>query len=199
MKFKFQRDKDHFVIARGVLRILLGKYLNLVPEKVQFAYSKYGKPKLADESNISFNLSHAQGKALLGFCITQNIGVDIECFNQELDFSNIANAFFSTAEAEQLNSLTAMKKAEAFFNCWTRKEAFIKAEGSGLSFPLKQFEVSLVPGEPVKLINTFWNPAEKENWSLYSFQPFPNFIGAVAIRRKKNILKFWDYHLINSL
>ena len=184
-RFYFEKDRRHFTAARGALRVLLAGYLARRPEEVRFAYSNYGKPRLADEDdegNLRFNLTHSHGLALLAVTRDREIGVDVEHLrDMERDGEPLAERFFSPREAAVLRSLPARRRREAFFHCWTRKEAYIKAQGKGLSLPLDQFEVSLHPDEPAALLATQHDPQEAQRWSLRSLFPGEGYVAAVAV------------------
>lgn len=137
-RFHFRRDHDSFVVARGMLRIILGRYLNAEPDRLRFRYSHYGKPTLAgefDEEALCFNLSHSDRLALYAITRGRKIGVDLERIRPDFADEQIAEQFFASGEVAALRALPLHAQQEAFFNCWTRKEAFIKARGEGLSLP----------------------------------------------------------------
>jgi 4'-phosphopantetheinyl transferase len=151
-RFYFERDREHFIAARGVLRAILGGYLHRTPESLSFCYSSHGKPALAGESAedaIRFNVSHSQGVALFAVTRGREVGIDIEHIRFDLEVAEIAERFFSPWEVATLRALPIEAQRQAFFCCWTRKEAYIKARGEGLSLPLDQFEVS---GEPSAIL-----------------------------------------------
>jgi 4'-phosphopantetheinyl transferase len=184
-RFYFEKDRRHFTAARGALRILLAGYLSGRPEVVRFAYNNYGKPRLAEtdnQSDLRFNLTHSHGLALLAVTRGREIGVDVERVRDiERDGEALAERFFSPRETAVLHSLPPQLRREAFFHCWTRKEAYIKAQGKGLSLPLDQFDVSLHPDEPAVLLATQHNPQEAQRWSLQSLLPDEGYVGALAI------------------
>ncbi len=181
-RFHFEKDRRHFTTARGAMRILLAGYLACPPEEVRFAYSNYGKPRLTQESNLRFNLTHSHGLALLAVTHGREIGVDVERLrDMEGDGEPLAQRFFSPREAAVLRSLPPQLRREAFFLCWTRKEAYIKANGKGLSLPLDQFDVSLHPEEPAALLATQHDPQEAPRWSLRSLAPGEGYVAAVAV------------------
>jgi len=182
LRFRFEKDKNCFVIARGILRVLLGKYILKDPKKIEFQYSENGKPSIESNEKVKFNLSHSKDAIVIGFVKDYEIGVDVEFIKKDMEFEDIANSFFSEEEIHELMCFNKKEKSQAFFNCWTRKEAFIKAEGSGLSFPLNEFVVSLKNKNSAKLLSTKWDETEKEKWSLEAFTPFENYIGAIAVR-----------------
>ncbi len=185
-RFHFEKDRRHFTAARGAMRLLLAGYLSRCPNDVRFAYGNYGKPRLMDADNASdlrFNLSHSHGLALLAVTRGRDIGVDIERLrDMERDGEALAERFFSPREAARLRSLPPELRREAFFHCWTRKEAYIKAQGKGLSLPLDQFDVSLHPHEPAALLATQHDPQEVQRWSLQSLFPGEEYIGALAVQ-----------------
>jgi 4'-phosphopantetheinyl transferase len=184
-RFHFEKDRRHFTAGRGALRILLSRYLARCPEEVRFAYSNYGKPRLADSDNrdhLRFNLTHSHGLALLAVTRDRDIGVDVERLREmEREGEPLAERFFSPREAAVLRSLPSAMRCEAFFHCWTRKEAYIKANGKGLSLPLDQFDVSLHPDEPAALLATLHDPGEARRWSLRSLHPGEGYVGALAV------------------
>ncbi|MGH7173493.1 MAG: 4'-phosphopantetheinyl transferase family protein [Gemmataceae bacterium] len=184
-RFHFEKDRRHFIAGRGALRALLACYMAQSPEEVRFAYSNYGKPRLADElaaSDLRFNLTHSHGLALLAVTRGRDIGVDVEHLrDMERDGEPLAERFFSPCESAALRSLPQELRREAFFHCWTRKEAYIKANGKGLSLPLDQFDVSLRPGEAAALLATRHDPDEVRRWSMWSLLPAEGYVGAVAV------------------
>jgi 4'-phosphopantetheinyl transferase len=192
-KFRFIKDSMNFIIARGILRSLIGKYLEINPAEVSFRYSEFGKPDIADNHFLQFNISHSQNIALFAFTKKLNVGVDVEFVNPDIEVKDIAAKFFSPNEVSNLFALPEKKHTLGFFNCWTRKEAFIKAVGEGLSFPLNKFEVSLEPDEPVKLLATDWEPKDVSKWSIYSISPAANFVGGLAIEGVVEKIKFWNW------
>jgi 4'-phosphopantetheinyl transferase len=153
-RFKFDRDRDRFIAARGTLRTLLARYLRKQPKDLQFLLGSEGKPALAPESagTLSFNLSHSEDVAVFAFGWNRNIGVDVERVRPDVGYEDIANHHFSTREIQSLARLPRQQRVEGFFLCWTRKEAYIKAVGGGLQIPLDSFDVSLEPGNPARFL-----------------------------------------------
>ncbi|HEX7239289.1 MAG TPA: 4'-phosphopantetheinyl transferase superfamily protein [Longimicrobiaceae bacterium] len=182
-RFRFDRDRRRFTVARGVLRTLLGRYLGVDPRRVAFGYGSHGKPALADDvgSGLRFNVSHSGELALHSFTRGRELGVDVELVHAIKDADAVAERFFSAAENEVFRSLPADARTDAFFNCWTRKEAYIKAVGEGLSFPLHVFDVSLRPGEPALLLGSR-DPRQAERWSLHGLpDPAPGYRAALVV------------------
>jgi 4'-phosphopantetheinyl transferase len=184
-RFHFEIDRQHFIVARGCLRTLLSRYLRLPPAEVQFSYGVYGKPQLTTQNTqerpLNFNVAHSGSLALFAFTRIGDIGVDLEYIRPEFTGDEIATRFFSAYEISQLNELSAGLRVEGFFNCWTRKEAFIKATGIGLSLSLNQFDVSLGPTEEPKLLKTRWDQNEAARWSLKALEVGSDYIAALAV------------------
>jgi 4'-phosphopantetheinyl transferase len=192
-KFRFTKDSRNFIIARGILRSLIGKYLKIKPAEISFRYSEFGKPGIADNHSLQFNISHSKNIALFAFIKKLNVGVDVEFVNPDIEVKDIAEKFFSPNEVLNLYALPEKQHTLGFFNCWTRKEAFIKAVGEGLSFPLNKFEVSLEPDKPAKLLATDWEPKAVSKWSIFSMSPATNFVGSLAIEGVVEKIKFWNW------
>lgn len=181
-RFYFDRDRNHYIAARGLLRILLGRYLQTPPDHVTFAYGPNDKPMLdraIHDSNLTFNISHSKGVGLLAFGRDREIGVDVEGVRLVDDAEAIAERFFSASENMIFRQVPEAQKGQAFFNCWTRKEAFIKAIGEGLSHPLDTFDVTLRPGEPARLLRIDGSETAASRWQLHNLDPYPGYVGAV--------------------
>jgi 4'-phosphopantetheinyl transferase len=190
-KFVFAVDRDHFIAARGILRELLAKYLHDSPSAVKFAYGKQGKPSLSSpdlDCSLHFNLSHSRGLAAYVFSVRREVGVDLEPIRSDFVTEDIAERFFSPAEIKELASLPHPLKAKGFFQCWTRKEGYIKARGEGLQIPLDSFSVTLTPGEPEHL-----QSADSARWSLRAFQPTEGYAGAVVGEGRGWDLRYWQW------
>jgi len=195
-RFYFRRNREHFIVARGVLRALLGFYLNNAPECLSFRYSSHGKPALAWESGgdmIRFNLSHSHGVALYAVTRGREVGIDLEYIRSDLEVEQIAERFFSRREIATLRALPIDLRTDAFFLCWTRKEAYIKARGEGLSLPLDQFDVSLIPGEPAALLSTHRGSHEALRWSLQELTPAPGYVAALGVEGHGWGLACWQW------
>src|SRR5574341_764044 len=183
-RFHFERDRLRFIASRGTLRCILSDYLGMPPESFGFRYGSNGKPALSEDCNPSdlrFNLSHSREMALYAFLLHHEIGVDIEHVQAVQNLETVARRFFSTGEYETLRSLPEEQKLEAFYNCWTRKEAYIKACGDGVSQPLDRFDVSLALDEPAQLLSIDGSQAEASRWYLCGFKPAPGYIAALAV------------------
>jgi 4'-phosphopantetheinyl transferase len=195
-RFYFERDRKHFTVGRGALRMILSRYVGLAPSLLQFTYTSYGKPALSEATGgdtLRFNLSHSAGLALCAVARHREVGVDIEGVREMNDLLQIARQFFSSNEYAVLSRLPQAIQTEAFFTCWTRKEAYIKAIGEGLSMPLDCFDVSLVPGEPAALLETRKNPEEASRWLLRELFPGPGYLGAVVVEGQDWRLQCWQW------
>jgi len=179
-RFHFEKDRRQFVVGRGLLRTLLGRYLNLKPDTLRFGYAAQGKPFLMG-IGCRFNLSHSGGVALIAVTANREAGIDLERIRPEFANETIAEEFFSSQEIAALRGLPAYVQPEAFFNCWTRKEAYLKARADGLSFPLGQFSVSLIPGDPAALLSVHGEPDEIARWSLLHLNPGRGYVGALVV------------------
>src|SRR5271157_4761942 len=194
-RFRFSRDRQRYVASRAILRMILAGYLAADPENLSFAYSKKEKPSLGPayaESNITFNLSHSGGVALFAFTRQRALGIDVEQVRRDFDVEAIARRFFSPHEQEQLAAFSGDAKFEAFFRCWTRKEAYIKATGEGLSLPLRKFDVSLAPEERDALRSTRPDQSEAALWSLREIPAGPGYVAALCVRGRAWHLKSWS-------
>ncbi|HKX33372.1 MAG TPA: 4'-phosphopantetheinyl transferase superfamily protein, partial [Blastocatellia bacterium] len=184
-------DRDRYTVARGMLRTILAGYLGHDPARLSFTYSSYGKPFLIETQNregLCFNLSHSHEQALLAVAWRCELGVDIEFMREDLANLEIAERFFSKAEVAVLQSLPAAQQMVAFFNCWTRKEAYIKALGEGLSHPLDRFTVSLEPGRPAALLTAENDPEAPRQWRLDALETSPGYVAALAVKRPRHEL-----------
>ncbi len=164
-RFHFPRDRARFVVGRGLLRALLGRYLAADPAHLRFRYSIHEKPALVGPG-LYFNLAHSGATALFAFSPSFDVGVDVELVQPEFEGDRIAERFFSPAEIEALQALPEEDRRVAFLSCWTRKEAFLKARGDGLTLALDSFDVSLAPNEPAALLRTAWSSQECSRWQL---------------------------------
>ncbi|RMG97449.1 MAG: 4'-phosphopantetheinyl transferase superfamily protein [Chloroflexi bacterium] len=194
-RFYFERDRNRYVVARGLLRVILGRYLRLPPAHISFAYGEFGKPMLANmtESGIQFNVSHAQEIGVFAFTRNKQVGVDVEAIRPLSDIDQIAERFFSPYETAVFREIPPDYKPEAFFNCWTRKEAYIKAIGEGLSCPLEQFDVTLRPGEPARLLRVRTSRDQAKNWFMHAFTPEPGYVAAVVAEQPVARLQGWRW------
>ena len=195
-RFYFERDRHHWTVARATLRALLGRYLAVTPPDVSLANNEYGKPALSALSvgrQLHFNLSHSGDLALYAFAYEREVGVDVEQVRANIDYTDLATHYFSERECQELRSLPAHRQQEAFFLCWSRKEAYIKARGKGLSLPLEQFDVSLHPDEPARLLGSREEPEMTQRWSLAALFPGTGYVGALVAEGSGWQFRCWQW------
>ena len=196
-RFYFHKDRNSFIVARGTLRNILSYYLSISPGEIEFVYNSYGKPFLRptkNRSGLEFNLSHSSDIAIYAISTNRKVGIDIERIRKDFADMEIAKNFFSENEIRSLLSLEKEQRIIAFFNCWTRKEAFIKAVGKGLSIPLDSFDVSVEPDMPAKILRIDNDLSNKNDWTMLSFEPAPHFVSALVVEGFAKNIKWleWD-------
>jgi 4'-phosphopantetheinyl transferase len=183
-KFVFERHRNRFVVGRACVRLLLGSYVNKSPRELEFNYGPCGKPELAESEHVTgvrFNLAHSKGTGLLGIASGREIGVDVEHWRTMNDGRDIAQRFFAPAEIEQLSSLDPEDWDAGFFACWTRKEAYIKARGEGLSIPLNEFAITAQPDGRVAITHSDVDPGDVDRWSIRQLLTGPECSSALVV------------------
>ena len=182
------------MVGRALLRFILARYLRRQPADIVFTYGANGKPALDNtEPTLHFNLAHSENRVVYAFSHAGELGVDIELVRSLPEFESIARHFFSPEECAQLLSLPAGQRAEAFFNCWTRKEAYLKAVGDGLMVPLNSFQVSLLPDQPAAFIKLAGDRYPASQWGLFHLNFPDGYIGALAIPLPGCTLHWWTF------
>ena len=203
-RFRFDRHRNRYIAAHGWMRDVLSRYLSLPPTRLQFGSGPKGKPFLTGDANsqaLQFNMAHSEAMALLAISPAARIGVDVERVRPMPDAGELVSRFFSRREADQFRDLPADRKEEAFFNLWTRKEAWLKATGEGIAHLLAQVEVAFLPSEAARFLEL---PKEYETatgWSLSSFSPAPGYVGAMAVEsvEANPLVRSWDTSLTQGL
>ena len=193
-RFYFERHRRAFIVGRGFLRNVLGRYLNSKPEMLEFSYGAYGKPALTGEfknTRLRFNMSHSHNVGLLAINEDSDLGVDVEHIRADFATEDIARRFFSRCEVDVFNTLQKEEQVAAFFRCWTRKEAFIKATGRGLSQELAGFDVTLGPEVQAKLLRVEDDDASR--WSLCHIDVGEEYAGALAVEGPILNVRFWRF------
>lgn len=193
-RFRFAVDRQRFSATRALLRTILGSYLACAPQELTFTYSKQEKPSLVPsrpETDLRFNVSHSGGVSLLAFTQGRDVGVDVEHIRQELDADSLAARFFSSSEQKELAGYAEAQQQQAFFRGWTRKEAFLKANGAGLSLPLQNFDVSLAPGDLNCLLATRPEASEASRWSLRDVPAGEGYAAALCVQGGSLTLVSW--------
>jgi len=194
-RFHFEKDRHRYILAHACLRDILSRYLHCEPKQIVFSTNNYGKPVLLSEQEMDFNLSHSGEYVLIAVTRGHKIGVDVEHFRMNLEHEKIARRFFSQAENQEFSAIPHEQKVIAFFNCWTRKEAYIKAHGFGLSLPLDNFDVSFAPNDPPVLRATRPDPTEARKWTLLSLDVHPEHAGALAVEGRDLEFRYWDWKM----
>ncbi len=195
-RFRFHTDSDGFIAARSSLRTILARYLRIRPAELEFGLNPFGKPHLIgghDQLGLRFNLSHSRDMALLAVARNREVGVDVEFRRADFATDEVARRFFSRAERNQLGAIAPEQKTEAFFNCWTRKEAYIKARGEGLSFPLDQFDVAFAPDALPALLGNRRDASEVSRWSFEELSPADGYAAALTVEGNFSRLLLWDF------
>jgi len=194
-RFHFANDRNRFIVARGLLRELLGKYLQQTSASLEFSYGEHGKPSLSGgnaSSGLCFNLSHSAGLVVYAIAIERNLGIDVEHVRPGSAGDDIAQRYFSSREVSDLRTLPPEARVEGFFHCWTRKEAYLKATGMGLQIPLDSFAVSLLPEKPAQFLG-----GVEPRWHLAAYHPTEGYVAAVVYDGAPRSLKYLsvDSHL----
>lgn len=187
-RFALRELSERWTVARGRLREVLGARLNMAPADLRFGRDARGKPFLEGGTSLAFNLSHTGDIAALAVAAHGDLGIDIELVRPLRE--PVAERFFSVAENQVLNAHAEDHREAAFYRCWTRKEAFIKAMGTGLSTPLESFDVAFALGEPPRLLRVEGAPEEPANWVFWHFAPRPDCMGAAAVRAREAHFRF---------
>ncbi|WP_136513259.1 4'-phosphopantetheinyl transferase family protein [Geomonas edaphica] len=181
------KKRDEFLVGRGLVREVLAGLLRVEPREVEFSEGEFGKPFLRGEDELQdgrrFNVSHSGGMLLLAATRGCEIGVDLEEIREDLAFRPMAERYFSLREKEELFGLDPAEQLEAFYRCWTRKEAYMKGTGSGFSQPSTGFDVSLLPGEQPAMLAHRGDPREVERWSIVDLDAGPGYCAALACER----------------
>jgi 4'-phosphopantetheinyl transferase len=189
-RFRFDHLRRSFIFTRGTLRVLLGSYLSSAPEEIPFSYGPQGKPAIAKDTLLRFNISHSGDFVLLAFTREYDIGVDIEQIRSLPDMDDLAQRFFSSEERSQIASMPREQRERAFFACWTRKEAYLKAIGNGLSTRLDSFCVTLSPAEPARLMHINGDTHAAQAWTIQDLTLVPDYAAAIAYHRAPRRLRF---------
>ena len=194
VRFHFPADRDRYIVAHGCLRDILARYIHREPHQISFSTGEYGKPALVNNEGIDFNLAHSGDLALIAVTCGHKVGVDVERIRQDMELESIARRYFSRREVSELLALSPEQRELAFFNCWTRKEAYIKAQGLGLSLPLDSFDVSLTPDGPVIIYETRPDPQVATCWRLEALEVRTQYVAAVAIEANSDLeFRLWDW------
>ena len=201
-RFRFEHDRRRFVAAHGALRAILGRYLETAPEQVQMEQAPGGKPRLPVTANlrdIEFSMAHSQDVALYAVAVAMQVGIDVEYLRPMAEAEQIAARFFAAPEIAALALLAALpeeQRLEGFYTCWTAKEAYTKAIGAGLAYPLPRVEVAIAGG---RLAAIDGNADEAARWFVQTFRPAPDHIAALVVESQAPRLSFWRYESSSDL
>lgn len=191
-RFYFARDRQRYVVGRGVMRTVLGRYLGVDPAALVLDVTKFGKPFLLGHE-LQFNLSHSRDVGLLAVCRGSVVGVDVEEKRPLSDLFSLASHVFSPNEMATLHALPPDQQADGFFRAWARKEAFIKAVGEGFSYPLKAFDVTLAPDDPASIVQVQGSREAAAEWSLHVLPPLAGFASALVLQAGNWRLSCWHF------
>jgi 4'-phosphopantetheinyl transferase len=190
-RFRYERLQRHFVASRGFLRYVLARYVAAEPEEIRFVYNYYGKPSLVGERSLQFNMSHSHELAIVAVTRDAAVGVDVEHIRADFASEEIATRFFSRVEVETFSALQKEERVAAFFRCWARKEAYIKAIGKGLSQPLDGFDVTLTPDEPAALLRR--GKEDEMTWSMSDIDVGSDYASALAVEGDPSQISYWKF------
>jgi 4'-phosphopantetheinyl transferase len=196
-RFHRQIDRRRFIAGRGILRKIISAYLAPAPDDLRFVYNEYGKPDLSADQNrgaLSFNLSHSNGMALYAVAQRRRVGVDIEHIREDFATLEVAERFFSKDEFETLKAAPIDRRVEAFFNCWSRKESYIKAIGMGVSYPLDGFTVSLAPDVAPALLKVDADATEAARWKMYALDAGEGYAAALIVENPPVALRQFQWN-----
>ena len=183
-RFYFERDRMQFIVRRGILKQIIANYLAIDPKNLLFEYNRFGKPFLITDSlkhDLRFNMSHSKNMAIYCIGYQKDVGIDIEYIQEDFEFHQIIDRFFSLNEKKHIQKITIDKRREAFFRIWTRKEAVLKALGKGVSFPLQKVNVPYDRSSFTIRINSIGNQCKETSWYVQDLFPANNYIASIAI------------------
>lgn len=195
-RFKVERKYREYIISRGLLRRVLGHTLKRDPAALVFDYTKHDKPVLAMNRGgapVCFNVSHSHELTLIAVTLKNLIGIDVEHVRRNVEFKKLAKRYFSPHEAGELDTHTDIDMPRAFFSCWTRKEAYVKALGDGIAFGLNEFSVSVNPSDTEVSLSTHRDRGEAEKWSILNLQAGPEYTAALAVAGRDYKIRCWEY------
>jgi len=185
--------RERFIASRGILRGILGQYLDTEPSRLRFAQGRRGKPFLIGKSQIRFNFSHAHGLILYAVSLGREMGIDLEYLHPTLHIEGIAHRILSDREKPLCSTFTQSEMREMFFSHWVCKESYLKATGEGLSQPMNQIEVSLRTREPVRFLSIKGDDSEASRWSLRCFAPHEDYVAALTVKYGNILYKYFQW------
>ena len=197
-RFRYQEHQQAFVVSRGILRNLLNRYTGIQPEQIQFKYNVTGKPFLAgmeSGTDLSFNLSHSGLLVLYAFCWGRQVGIDVECIRPMEEMDQVAEMNLSHREYRAYKRVSEQDRLKAFYNCWSRKEAFVKAIGDGMSLPMREIEVSLEAHRPAQLLSIQGSLEQANLWTMHDLKTWDGYAAALVVEGRDHTIshKQWTY------
>ena len=195
-RFRFPVHRDRFITRRGVLRAIVGRYLQTAPEALSLRATEYGKPELGGygmERVLHFNASNSEDLGLYAVASDRPVGVDLEVLRPMSDAVAIAERFFSPHEYAAFRAIPANGRDRAFFACWTRKEAFLKGLGTGLFAPLDSFDVTVTPDEPPRLLRTRGDSLDSARWTLHDLDLGPRWVATLAVQGPTSAIREFSW------
>jgi 4'-phosphopantetheinyl transferase len=189
-RFRYERDRRRFMGGRGILRSILGRYLECAPAELSFSYGWRAKPFLPG-TTLQFNLAHSDILAVLAVARSGAVGVDVERVRPVPDCDRIIHSFFSSVEIKAISTLPPAERLRGFFTCWTRKEAYVKARGDGITTQLDRFSVPVVPGSPPRLLHVEGTPEAETHWSFHDVPLGPDYLGVVAFEGAIRTVRYY--------
>jgi 4'-phosphopantetheinyl transferase len=197
-QFYFKKDRDRYVAARGMLRTILSRYLQMPPNQLQFIYNPHGKPALTeiiDSGGMRFNLSHSYEMVLYAITRKREVGVDLEHIKVRPLQEDIAERFFSPEETLWIRTLPQEKQAGAFFACWTAREAYLKARGDGIALHAGSPGISFIPDSKTTRASVIREAGEGgRTWSIWQLEPAPGYAGALVVEGDEMNLRCFTNH-----
>jgi len=192
ISFKLQNDQIHFIIRHYLLRIILSKYCDYLADEITFRYDTHKKPafNMPEYRKIKFNMSFSHDLMLVAINKHNDIGIDIEKVHDINDLESVAVNNFSSKEFKYLNS--SSEKINTFFKIWTRKEAFIKATGKGMYYPLKSFCVSMDKSGNHENLIIFNHPIKSKHWRIAEIKASDGFIASIAVKTNKFQISYFQ-------
>lgn len=194
-KFHFMLHRNRFIVARSMLRKILGNYLEMEPHKLHFNYSPKGKPSLSLEQcnyPLEFNLSHSENIALYAITLDSQVGIDLEHIRPIDNLAKIAQRFFAPQEYEIINKFSQSEQAKIFYQIWTGKEAYLKATGEGLANSIDQVIIDISSEYKTSFVSIKGEPNLANQWNLYNFIPAPNYLASLVLESKPLVVSYYD-------
>jgi 4'-phosphopantetheinyl transferase len=190
-RMRHEATRTEFIVARGLLRAILGGCLDVWPSRIRFTHTPHGKPQLAEPGHLYFNVSHSHGVGLFAVSRRIEVGVDVEQLRHFPDEMGLAERYFAPSESAALRAYSPQQRLEAFFRLWTRKEAYLKAHGFGISYGLERVEVNHELGEPARVLSIDGDAIAAARWSLHTLAPAPGYVGALACQGRDYRVLCW--------